>query len=539
MKCNNEEKFFCKNCNQFLCEICKVKHSTSVKNIIDIGSFNTFIKKEIELTKDEITTNYYKFEKIDNLEKKLGILNIFNSLNDLCCQLKLIQETALSNSLENKLSYINNSFPMIKDNSYLLSKNRIQMLSTYIKLNEVKANIELVSMISDKIQKLFEDKEIFLIDLNNILFINNNNVNNKFADTTLNLSNFNIEPFEEDRQIKSLNADKLHNLVKLNDLEEKVRLLSNENLKLIEINEKYSRELKQLGLSQNKLLENNDYLKKELSQRDTIVKSDEELIVESININEIKDLIMEKKENILSTVISGVIENKLNQSYYDDLDQICLLSYLRTSTKQILEKLKLSELYLENYTEIRQIQEYFMGYFESFKLSGIYKDISFKISEKLYNYYFSLILDNKSIITNAIIDNFSLNYVYRSKKFKSQKNIDLKSCQITDNDISKLQGIIQNSVKLTDIFLQNNEITDKGFSALLPIIFSNKSIKNLYIDNNKLTDNSLKNLSSFIKTIDLKQVSLKVLSMQNNNLVEKGKDILKSIKLVLKVLIYI
>ena len=73
MKCNNEEKFFCKNCNQFLCEICKVKHSTSVKNIIDIGSFNTFIKKEIELTKDEITTNYYKFEKIDNLEKKLGI----------------------------------------------------------------------------------------------------------------------------------------------------------------------------------------------------------------------------------------------------------------------------------------------------------------------------------------------------------------------------------------------------------------------------------------------------------------------------------
>ena len=150
-----------------------------------------------------------------------------------------------------------------------------------------------------------------------------------------------------------------------------------------------------------------------------------------------------------------------------------------------------------------------------------------------------MILDNKSIITNAIIDNFSLNYVYRSKKFKSQKNIDLKSCQITDNDISKLQGIIQNSVKLTDIFLQNNEITDKGFSALLPIIFSNKSIKNLYIDNNKLTDNSLKNLSSFIKTIDLKQVSLKVLSMQNNNLVEKGKDILKSIKLVLKVLIYI
>ena len=546
MKCNNEDKFFCKECNEFLCDKCKLKHSHNTKHIIDIVFFDSYVKFEIEKNKEEINVNYSKFEKIENLNKKLGLKNIFNYFEEFNVQLKIIQENLKNTLWETKIIQLNSCSNMIKD-TYTMSKNKTELLNFYLKLRETKGDLVELTKATDGIFKIFDDKEIFFADLKKFMFLQNNiNNNNNLIDSTFNLSTFNINNFDDDKQFKSFNNDKIHNLIKSNEFEEKIKLLTNEDAKLLEINDKFSKEMRILTQFKSKLTESNENLIGELKRANTldsnrqIINKEEFVKIEKNGTNsELLNLLLEIKDNIFEDILNDLTEKKFTQNYFDELDQISVQSYLKCNIKSIFEKLKLNELIFENYSEIKDIHNYFRTNFTNFTKTTFFNKINQKIYEKLSDYYFDLVYENKNALMVRLFDNFLLSYCSKSKKIKSQKNIDLKSCQLNDNDISKLIFILQNSVKLGDIFLQNNEITDKGFFLLFPIIFGSQSIKNVYLDNNKLTENSLKNINSYIKNIDTKQVKLKVLSMQGNNLSEKGKDILKSIKIVLKVLIYI
>jgi len=537
MKCNHEEKYFCRECIEFLCESCKTKHAHNKNNILNVSS-QTDLKKELQKLKDETKPNYSKYEKMDNIEKRIGLTNLFNSFKEVNSKLQeFIQKIDLP-SISSKLSFIKSNSDLIKDLSLNSSMKKNDTISSIKRMKEYKTSMLDISYFSDYFQQIFEDKEMLLFELYNILFINNNT--NKLSDTTLNLSSFNIEPIEEEKPVFAVNTDKIHNLIKLNEFEEKIRLLENENAKLIEINDKYNIEIKRIGTIQNKLVESNENLNTQLKNFENN-RTKNSIIIDDIIVNssEIKDLVYDKKDSIISELIKQIIENKFSQKSFDELDQFSILSILKSNTKTLLEKLKLTDLIFENYYELNNIKQFFQSYYQTFKQSNLNKEINDAICEKITENYFNLIFENRFVIMNIVFDNFFQNYTCKSKKFKSQKNVDMKSCQINDNDVGKLVNILQSSTKLTDIFLQNNEITDNGFYMLLSAILNNKSLKNVYLDNNKLSDNSLKFMSNFIKTIDTKQVALKVLSLQNNNFSEKGKEILKPIKLVLKVLIYI
>jgi len=503
MKCNHEEKYFCRECIEFLCESCKTKHAHYKNNILNVSS-QTDLKKEIQKLKDETKPNYSKYEKMDNIEKRIGLTNLFNSFKEVNSKLQeFIQKIDLP-SISSKLSFIKSNSDLIKDLSLNSSMKKNDTISSIKRMKEYKTSMLDISYFSDYFQQIFEDKEMLLFELYNILFINNNTI------------------------------------IKLNEFEEKIRLLENENAKLIEINDKYNIEIKRIGTIQNKLVESNENLNTQLKNFENN-RTKNSIIIDDIIVNssEIKDLVYDKKDSIISELIKQIIENKFSQKSFDELDQFSILSILKSNTKTLLEKLKLTDLIFENYYELNNIKQFFQSNYQIFTQSNLNKEINDAICEKITENYFNLIFENRFVIMNIVFDNFFQNYTCKSKKFKSQKNVDMKSCQINDNDVGKLVNILQSSTKLTDIFLQNNEITDNGFYMLLSAILNNKSLKNVYLDNNKLSDNSLKFMSNFIKTIDTKQVALKVLSLQNNNFSEKGKEILKPIKLVLKVLIYI
>ena len=114
MKCNHEEKYFCRECIEFLCESCKTKHSHNKNNILNVSS-QTDLKKELQKLKDEIKPNYSKYEKMDNIEKRIGLTNLFNSFKEVNSKLQeFIQKIDLP-SISSKLSFIKSNSDLIKD----------------------------------------------------------------------------------------------------------------------------------------------------------------------------------------------------------------------------------------------------------------------------------------------------------------------------------------------------------------------------------------------------------------------------------------
>jgi len=146
-------------------------------------------------------------------------------------------------------------------------------------------------------------------------------------------------------------------------------------------------------------------------------------------------------------------------------------------------------------------------------------------------------MKSRSKIENEFINSFYKMYSEKSSKFKNLKTIDLKGLQLVDNDICKLTLIINNS-KVNEVFLQNNYLTDKGSAYIFNCLQKENKLKNIYLDNNALNDGSLKYLKEVFKKSGSKSVNLKVISMTNNAF-DNGKELLKEIKKLTKILIYI
>ena len=146
-------------------------------------------------------------------------------------------------------------------------------------------------------------------------------------------------------------------------------------------------------------------------------------------------------------------------------------------------------------------------------------------------------MKSRSKIENEFINSFYKMYSEKSSKFKNLKTIDLKGLQLVDNDICKLTLIINNS-KVNEVFLQNNYLTDKGSAYIFNCLQKENKLNNIYLDNNALNDGSLKYLKEVFKKSGSKSVNLKVISMTNNAF-DNGKELLKEIKKLTKILIYI
>lgn len=483
---------YCKECAVPICLQCKTNHK-HIQSLIPLEVYINELKSSFT-----VLTN-----QIDNITNFQSIYNNFATLretfNTFCLNLddcynetsSLIANTSLASITLNAKDSLNS----LK----LLSEKDDNYLNDLIELrNRLKESMDITKS-TDKIVTQFNiNLEDFSIGLNMLLKYTQErqiHIENYYLMNNCHINDFIKDKIQEDNS----------------ELRQRIELLEIENKKLYQM----SRSTHDSFRPQNSLPQ---------SSNRTII-----------------DYAKDEKD-IIELIQKGLVDNIVNQTHYSIIEQYDLRSIVTMSFQQLNNLIKIeefnesfyaSEEVLINTLNNKGISEhiYQSTIFQSF-INGVIDVMKCEIM----HYLFTI----KSKLLQGIEDAIIRSYLKASKSIKKLKAIDLKGTGLTENNMSRV-ALVANNTYSTELYLQNNKIKDSGVRILFSNLNEGNKLKNIYLNNNSLTKASLITFKEAVAYKPNVFENLKIINFENNNITnDKGtKDILLEIRKLIKSTIHI
>lgn len=505
---SSNKYYMCNECYTILCGTCKKNHEHN--NIALITQLNSQIAFLFENSKPKIE-NIDSFETVYNNYEKLE-----NGLSQLIDELKFIHQ-------KTKKEIGNNSF----HNTVIQFKKAIDdwNIMTNIKnMNSKNQNIlDVFFKHREEIQKIINlDKDI--LKFNSIL---EETMNNCFVilDKYSQQKEFNIEKYIMDKN-SNLGTIVKQKFEKANsDLIAKINELEKENKKLFQINEELVKEIEKKNFTQTNNSSNFTI--------HNITQMKENNNVSLIDFNQYKN-------NIYSLFGNYLAKTYMNEKHFKILDEYDLKSSIKISYEKMISLINVPELSFQYYSSKDKLNDVINKEENNNVIfsSSIYENWINSLKMRLRNEFSEFLFGKlkEIFILPLFCNNIYKYYIINSKEKTTMKIIDLKKCEINDNDMINILIIINNT-KVSELFLQNNKLTDKGVIYFFNEIKEGNKLKNIYFNNNtNITSFSIKSFKECVEKNSKIFLNLKIISFENNNCNDKtSKDYMKQIKKKLKI----
>ena len=501
MNMQNNKYYICSECYEIVSSNNRKQHShqQSLSLITDLHSQITYL---FENTKPKLE-NISSFKSI--YTNSNNIVSEMSSFTDEIKRTFNVIAIILNNGQYDKVM---NSFNAIKSEWSCFIKDKNKTENNYIDIfNKYREDIRKINIVDKEVGVFNQRLENFM---SNCVYR---------YDEYVQLRDLNVEKF-----ILANNSN-LGTIIKErfekanNDMKERIEDLEKENKKLIDLNEKLVQ-----------------YIESHKKEEQNVIKETKQ-----------KDMI---DFNVYSKDIHSLLGGYLSKTFFNDkhykiLDQYDIASFIKISYEQMIELVSIPELSLQYYSSKEQMEKVINKkpnndfIFASTLYNQWITTISNKLKESFIEYTYSHISDiiSSSFFTNIIYNS----YITKSKEVLSLKSLDLKKCEITDEDMHKILLIINASPKIIDLYLQNNKITDTGITLFFSGLKEGNKLKNIYFNNNfNITSQSIKVFKEAVARKQKIFFFVKIISFENNNCNDKQskeytKEIKKKIKIIMNV----
>ena len=506
---NSRDKYYmCNECYTILCGTCKKNHGhqNSIALITQLNSQITFLFENSKLKIENIDS----FETVYNNYEKLE-----TGLSQLIDEFRFIQQKTKKEigdySFENTVT----QFKKVMDDWNTL---------TNIKNNNNKEQgiVDVFFKHREEIRKIINlDKDI--LRFNSIL---EETMNNCFAilDKYSQERELNIEKYIMDKNSNLGTIVKQKFEKASSNLITKVNELEKEKKKLLQINEELTKEiekehLNQTNSSSNFTIHNITQIKE--NNHSSLIDFDQ------------------YKDNVYSLFGNYLAKTYMKEKHFKILDEYDLKSSIKMPYEKMISLINVPELSLQYYSSKDKLndvinKEETNNIFSSSTYENWIKTLNIQLKEEFSEFLFEKINEifSLSLFSNIIYKS----YIINSKEKSTMKTIDLKKCEINDNDMNNILIIINNT-KVSELFLQNNKLTDKGIIYFFNEIKEGNRLKNIYFNNNaNITSFSIKSFKDCVEKNPKIFINLKIISFENNNCNDKiSKDYMKEIKKKVKI----